>query len=299
MTSHSNFELREKIARALSGNRVGLSFTELRREVIANEVLMRDAIRAMKASNFVVMVGKNRLARYQLTPQGRLMFVANGEKNESKKPCELVDASNLPGVSVPEQNQKTDNYAEPEKTRETASEVAPAFISAQPESQQSQSNTAEVQVMAHLNDNTHEKTPGKTLESEPIVDESVLEQNLIPSNTRELESVDEVKVNPYPFATDSATKDSETRLNQDLAGIAEIKIVVEDDDDSVFSPQHYNQGGIECIEALQACMSESEYIGFLKGNAIKYLWRMNDKATPQENLKKARWYIDTLLETFE
>ena len=43
--------------------------------------------------------------------------------------------------------------------------------------------------------------------------------------------------------------------------------------DNINNPEHYTTGDIECIDAIKASMSHEEYIGFLKGNVIKYLWR--------------------------
>ena len=69
----------------------------------------------------------------------------------------------------------------------------------------------------------------------------------------------------------------------------EIKI-----EDPVNNPSHYTQGGIECIDAIKASMSDEEYAGFLKGNALKYLWRYQHKGKPVEDLKKAEWYLGRL-----
>lgn len=66
--------------------------------------------------------------------------------------------------------------------------------------------------------------------------------------------------------------------------------------DPVNSPKHYNTGGIECIEAIQASMSKLEFAGYLKGNLSKYIWRYNYKGKPIEDLNKAKWYLDRLLE---
>jgi hypothetical protein len=33
-------------------------------------------------------------------------------------------------------------------------------------------------------------------------------------------------------------------------------------------------------------------MGFNVGNAVKYLWRADEKGRPIEDLEKARWYID-------
>jgi len=65
--------------------------------------------------------------------------------------------------------------------------------------------------------------------------------------------------------------------------------------DMVESPPHYNNGGIECIEAIEAMLSRDEYIGYLRGNALKYMWRFRYKSKPFEDLRKARWYEERLM----
>lgn len=62
--------------------------------------------------------------------------------------------------------------------------------------------------------------------------------------------------------------------------------------DIVNKPKHYTShpSGIECIEV-------TEHLNFCVGNAIKYLWRCNDKHdNPLEDLKKAQWYINREIE---
>ena len=68
-------------------------------------------------------------------------------------------------------------------------------------------------------------------------------------------------------------------------------------EDVVNQPPHYNTGKIECIDAIKQSMDEKEYAGYLKGNVLKYLWRYNYKGKPTEDLKKAAWYLDRLIET--
>jgi len=70
-------------------------------------------------------------------------------------------------------------------------------------------------------------------------------------------------------------------------------------DDPVESPVHYNTGSVECIEAIKASMSYTEFKGYLKGNAMKYLWRYDYKGKPVEDLKKAQWYLARLTEEVE
>ena len=57
--------------------------------------------------------------------------------------------------------------------------------------------------------------------------------------------------------------------------------------DMVDHPPHYkaHASGVECIEI-------TEHFGFCLGNALKYIWRSDEKGKTIEDLKKARWYID-------
>jgi len=64
--------------------------------------------------------------------------------------------------------------------------------------------------------------------------------------------------------------------------------------DTVNHPPHYTDGGIECIEAIEAQLTAEEYRGYLKGNCAKYIWRERHKGAV-ESLKKAQWYIDRLI----
>lgn len=63
--------------------------------------------------------------------------------------------------------------------------------------------------------------------------------------------------------------------------------------DSVNHPAHYTQGGIECIDAIKAALTEEEFRGYCKGNALKYVWRERHKGGV-ESLAKAAWYLDRL-----
>ena len=65
--------------------------------------------------------------------------------------------------------------------------------------------------------------------------------------------------------------------------------------DNVHKPEHYNSGSIECIDAIQGMLTHDEYIGYLRGNALKYQWRFRYKGKPVEDLRKARWYEERLI----
>lgn len=69
--------------------------------------------------------------------------------------------------------------------------------------------------------------------------------------------------------------------------------------DPVNKPDHYNVGAIEAIEAIKASMPENEFRGYLKGNLMKYVWRYDYKGKPVEDLRKARWYLERLIEEIE
>ena len=65
--------------------------------------------------------------------------------------------------------------------------------------------------------------------------------------------------------------------------------------DPVNRPEHYNTGGLECIDAIRGMLTHDEYIGYLRGNALKYMWRFRYKKKPIEDLRKARWYEERLM----
>lgn len=68
---------------------------------------------------------------------------------------------------------------------------------------------------------------------------------------------------------------------------------------NVDHPSHYTQGDVECIDAIKSSMSKEAFEGYLKGNILKYIWRYRNKNNPVEDLHKAKWYHDKLLEVVE
>jgi hypothetical protein len=70
----------------------------------------------------------------------------------------------------------------------------------------------------------------------------------------------------------------------------------EDVDEMVERPPHYNYGSIECIEAIEESMTPEAFKGYLKGNALKYLWRYERKGHALQDLKKSQWYLDRLVD---
>jgi hypothetical protein len=68
--------------------------------------------------------------------------------------------------------------------------------------------------------------------------------------------------------------------------------------DLVNAPPHYRQGGIECIDAIRAALTDEEFRGFCKGNVIKYTWRERHKAGDAD-LSKAGDYLNWTKQTNE
>ena len=56
-----------------------------------------------------------------------------------------------------------------------------------------------------------------------------------------------------------------------------------------------NKSGIETIDAIEAMTNEG-FDYYLQGNIMKYLWRFDYKGKPLEDLQKAQWYLNTLIE---
>jgi len=67
--------------------------------------------------------------------------------------------------------------------------------------------------------------------------------------------------------------------------------------DMVNSPPHYNQAGIECLDAIGAATGEG-YEYYHQGNIIKYLWRYRYK-NGVEDLNKAKFYLERLIKEAE
>jgi hypothetical protein len=65
------------------------------------------------------------------------------------------------------------------------------------------------------------------------------------------------------------------------------------------NPDHYKVGGIETIDYLQAKLSPEEFAGYCRGNALKYLSRAGHKDDAAQDLAKARWYLDRMLESWD
>ena len=60
---------------------------------------------------------------------------------------------------------------------------------------------------------------------------------------------------------------------------------------AVEHPEHYNQGGIECIDAMISAFGKEAVAHFCIVNAFKYVWRASEK-NGIEDIDKAIWYLN-------
>jgi hypothetical protein len=66
--------------------------------------------------------------------------------------------------------------------------------------------------------------------------------------------------------------------------------------DNVNHPSHYNQGKVECIDAIEsATVHKNGLDAVCTANIIKYIWRCESK-NGIEDLKKARWYLEKMIQ---
>ncbi len=64
--------------------------------------------------------------------------------------------------------------------------------------------------------------------------------------------------------------------------------------DDVNAPAHYLKGNKETIEIIKDIMTKDEFLGYLKGNVIKYVARFRFKGEPKKDLDKSLWYLNRL-----
>ena len=77
--------------------------------------------------------------------------------------------------------------------------------------------------------------------------------------------------------------------------------------DMVNHPPHYASSKIECIDAMEAMTGQNrDYKTFLTGHMMylwqvifKYIWRFPYKENPVEELKKAKFYLERLINRLE
>ena len=67
----------------------------------------------------------------------------------------------------------------------------------------------------------------------------------------------------------------------------------------LINPDHYQSTDedapqIECIDAIHAALGTAGFIAFLRGQVIKYNWRLDKKGSAHTDSQKAAWYQEKL-----
>ena len=70
--------------------------------------------------------------------------------------------------------------------------------------------------------------------------------------------------------------------------------------DAVNKPFHYNHtDGIECIDYIKQVLGLDGFISYCHGNFIKYQHRYRYKRNPVEDMEKAQWYLNKMVEALK
>lgn len=62
---------------------------------------------------------------------------------------------------------------------------------------------------------------------------------------------------------------------------------------------HYITMGIQPWQAMESWLTKEEFIGFLRGNVIKYVARAGAKDEEVQEYRKAAHYLEKLIEVLE
>jgi len=91
-----------------------------------------------------------------------------------------------------------------------------------------------------------------------------------------------------------AIRKSDIKVDESLLRLgASLKVNLNNE---INQPNHYTKGGIEVWDIMKAYLSKEEFIGYLKGNIIKYNLRAGHKEDELKDYKKAQAYLNKLLE---
>lgn len=70
------------------------------------------------------------------------------------------------------------------------------------------------------------------------------------------------------------------------------------ENEQVNHPKHYGgEGSYECIKVLQNWLTSEQFNGFLLGNALKYICRLDKKDDSVKDAQKAIWYLQKYVQT--
>lgn len=65
------------------------------------------------------------------------------------------------------------------------------------------------------------------------------------------------------------------------------------------APPHYTKGAIQFLDYLKQQLSKEGYLGFLEASVMKYMHRHKLKDANIEDLEKANFYLNRLIEEYK
>ncbi len=103
-----------------------------------------------------------------------------------------------------------------------------------------------------------------------------------------------------PLTVPEVTDDDPDEVNTELKFKPSFTLSnVTAEDNGIDHPSHYTDKGMECWDWYGYAMTKEEYVGALKGNVFKYMYRAGQKDDVVKDLKKAQAYLNKLILTME
>ena len=78
-----------------------------------------------------------------------------------------------------------------------------------------------------------------------------------------------------------------------------VDSIMQIDFDDVEKPAHYNFNGIETIDYIEAVQGHYHAAMYCQGTVIKYVSRLWEKEDPIKDARKARWFLDRMIQNME
>ena len=104
----------------------------------------------------------------------------------------------------------------------------------------------------------------------------------------------------YSVKFNDAIHQSTVECYEDNLAFLPVENDVEQETTSdAINPDHYKVGGIETIDYMQAKLTKEEFIGYLKGNILKYTSRLGHKDASKQEAGKIVWYAKKLEEVLD
>jgi len=99
-----------------------------------------------------------------------------------------------------------------------------------------------------------------------------------------------VKVHGVTMGKDDKTNLTDEQMSRLVFNATKPKVRMQRSIDDVNHPPHYQIGGIETIDVIEAKLTPEEFRGYLKGNVVKYLTRIGYKDNAGKDVDKMVWY---------